>query len=157
MPATLEAESTLTDRYQTTVPETVRRALRLGKRDKIHYTIRPNGEVVLTRAAPGDSDDPALMPFLGFLARDMAELDAWLHYRLIDVSSLKELARRWYPAVYENRPPKNGGHRALADIIESLDELRYYRKAFMAPAPGPDDAASKAIAADIVATSILNK
>ena len=73
MPATLEAESTLTDRYQTTVPETVRRALRLGKRDKIHYTIRPNGEVVLTRAAPGDSDDPALMPFLGFLARDMAE------------------------------------------------------------------------------------
>lgn len=73
MPATLEAESTLTDRYQTTVPETVRRALRLGKRDKIHYTIRPNGEVVLTRAAPGDSDDPALMPFLGLLARDMAE------------------------------------------------------------------------------------
>ena len=70
---------------------------------------------------------------------------------------LKELARRWYPAVYENRPPKNGGHRALADIIESLDELRYYRKAFMAPAPGPDDTASKAIAADIVATSILNK
>ena len=70
---------------------------------------------------------------------------------------MPKLARRWYPAVYENRPPKNGGHRALADIIESLDELRYYRKAFMAPAPGPDDAASKAIAADIVATSILNK
>ena len=80
-----------------------------------------------------------------------------LHYRSVDVSTLKELARRWYPAVYENRPPKNGGHRALADIIESLDELRYYRKAFMAPVPGPDDAASKAIAADIVATSILNK
>ncbi len=73
MPAIIEAESTLTDRYQTTVPETVRRALRLHKRDKIHYTIRPNGEVVLTRAAPGDSDDPVLMPFLGFLARDMAE------------------------------------------------------------------------------------
>lgn len=73
MAATLEAESTLTDRYQTTVPETVRRALRLGKRDKIHYTIRPNGEVVLTRAATGDGDDPALAPFLGLLARDMAE------------------------------------------------------------------------------------
>ncbi|MEW6695424.1 MAG: type II toxin-antitoxin system PrlF family antitoxin [Pseudomonadota bacterium] len=73
MPPTLEAESTLTDRYQTTVPETVRRALRLSKRDKIHYTIRPNGEVVLTRAASGDGDDPALMPFLGLLARDMAE------------------------------------------------------------------------------------
>lgn len=58
-----------------------------------------------------------------------------LHYRTIDVSTFKELARRWYPAVYLNRPPKNGGHRALADIIESLDELRYYRKAFMAPVP----------------------
>ena len=73
MPAALEVESTLTDRYQTTVPETVRRALRLGKRDKIHYTIRPNGEVVLTRAAAGASDDPALAPFLSFLARDLAE------------------------------------------------------------------------------------
>lgn len=72
MPATLQVESTLTDRYQTTVPETVRRALRLGKRDKIHYTIRPDGEVVLTRAATSESDDPALAPFLGFLARDMA-------------------------------------------------------------------------------------
>ena len=73
MPATLQVESTLTDRYQTTVPETVRRALRLGKRDKIHYTIRPDGEVVLTRVATGESDDPGLAPFLGFLARDMAE------------------------------------------------------------------------------------
>jgi antitoxin PrlF len=72
MPATLDAESTLTDRYQTTVPETVRRALRLGKRDKIHYTIRPSGEVVLTRAANPEADDPVLGQFLGFLARDMA-------------------------------------------------------------------------------------
>lgn len=72
MPATLEVESTLTDRYQTTVPETVRRALRLGKRDKIHYTIRPNGEVVLTRAEPSAGDDPVLGHFLGFLARDIA-------------------------------------------------------------------------------------
>ncbi len=72
MPATLQVESTLTDRYQTTVPETVRRALRLGKRDKIHYTIRPDGEVVLKRATVGDGDDPALAPFLGFLARDLA-------------------------------------------------------------------------------------
>lgn len=72
MPATLEVESTLTDRYQTTVPETVRRALRLGKRDKIHYTIRANGEVVLTRAEPSEGDDPVLGQFLGFLARDIA-------------------------------------------------------------------------------------
>ena len=73
MPSTLEAESTLTDRYQTTVPETVRRALRLGKRDKIHYTIRPNGEVVLTRAERDEEADPALGAFLGFLARDITE------------------------------------------------------------------------------------
>jgi len=71
MPATLEVESTLTDRYQTTVPETVRRALRLGKRDKIHYTIRPGGEVVLTRAEVVE-EDPVLGQFLGFLARDIA-------------------------------------------------------------------------------------
>ncbi len=72
MPATLEVESTLTDRYQTTVPETVHRALRLGKRNKIHYTIRPNGEVVLTRVEPSEGDDPVLGRFLGFLARDIA-------------------------------------------------------------------------------------
>ena len=72
MPATLEVEFTLTDRYQTTVPETVRRALRLGKRDKIHYTIRPSGEVVLTRAEVSEGDDPVLGQFLGFLARDIA-------------------------------------------------------------------------------------
>lgn len=72
MPVTLEAESTLTDRYQTTVPETVRRALRLGKRDKIHFTIRPGGEVVLTRAEASEDNDPVLSQFLSFLARDIA-------------------------------------------------------------------------------------
>ncbi len=72
MPATLEVESTLTDRYQTTVPETVRRALRLGKRDKIHYSIRPGGEVVLTRAEHNEGEDPVIGQFLSFLARDMA-------------------------------------------------------------------------------------
>ncbi len=71
MAATLEVESTLTDRYQTTVPETVRRALKLGKRDKIHYTIRPGGEVVLTRAEAAEGDDPVLGQFLGFLAADI--------------------------------------------------------------------------------------
>ncbi|MEN9317256.1 MAG: Antitoxin protein [Pseudomonadota bacterium] len=89
MPAFLEAESTLTDRYQTTVPETVRRALKLGKRDRIHYTIRPGGEVVLTRAASPEDDDPVLGEFLGFLARDIAShperlqaLDAGLVQRI---------------------------------------------------------------------------
>lgn len=73
MPATLEVESTLTDRYQTTVPETVRRALQLGKRDKLHYAIRPNGEVVLTRADTAEANDPVLGQFLAFLAKDMAD------------------------------------------------------------------------------------
>lgn len=89
MAVTLEVESTLTDRYQTTVPETVRRALRLGKRDKIHYTIRPSGEVVLTRAEASEGDDPVLGQFLGFLARDIAShpkrlqaMDAGLVQRL---------------------------------------------------------------------------
>lgn len=68
MPVTLEVESTLTDRYQTTVPPTVRRALKLGKRDKIHYSIRPSGEVVLTRAEASEGEDPVLAQFLGFLA-----------------------------------------------------------------------------------------
>lgn len=72
MTATIDVESTLTDRYQTTVPETVRRALRLGKRDKIHYSIRSSGEVVLTRAEVSDGNDPVLGQFLDFLARDMA-------------------------------------------------------------------------------------
>lgn len=72
MAAILEVESTLTDRYQTTVPETVRAALKLGKRDKIQYTIRPNGEVVLKRVTTGEVDDPVLGAFLGFLASDIA-------------------------------------------------------------------------------------
>ena len=71
-PATLEVESTLTERYQTTVPEIVRRALQLGKRDKIHYAIRANGEVVLSRVTTTEGDDPALGAFLEFLARDIA-------------------------------------------------------------------------------------
>lgn len=68
----IEAESTLTDRYQTTVPETVRRALKIGKRDRIRYVIGPEGDVVLRRAAPAGDDDPVLAAFLGFIARDMA-------------------------------------------------------------------------------------
>ncbi|WP_314175434.1 oligoribonuclease [Streptomyces winkii] len=83
----------------------------------------------------------------GFLARDMADLEAHLHYRIVDVSSIKELARRWYPRAYFNSPPKNGNHRALADIRESIAELRYYREAVFVPAPGPDSETAKKIAA----------
>ncbi|WP_426567077.1 oligoribonuclease [Angustibacter sp. McL0619] len=82
----------------------------------------------------------------GFLARDMPELEQYLHYRIIDVSSIKELARRWYPRAYFNAPKKQGGHRALADIRESIQELRYYRAAVFVPEPGPDSATAKKIA-----------
>jgi oligoribonuclease len=81
-----------------------------------------------------------------FIARDMPELDAWLHYRMIDVSSVKELARRWYPRAYFASPSKHGGHRALADITESVQELRYYREAVFVPQPGPDSATAREIA-----------
>lgn len=82
-----------------------------------------------------------------FLARDMPELDAFLHYRIVDVSSIKELARRWFPRAYFAAPAKNGNHRALADIQESIEELRYYREAVFVESPGPDADAAKAIAA----------
>jgi len=82
-----------------------------------------------------------------FLARDMPELEQFLHYRIVDVSSIKELSRRWFPRAYYNAPAKNGNHRALADIQESIEELRYYREAVFLPSPGPDSVESKRIAA----------
>ena len=82
-----------------------------------------------------------------FIARDMPELDAYLHYRMVDVSSIKELARRWYPRTYFASPKKDGGHRALADIRESVQELRYYRAAVFVPVPGPDSVTAREIAA----------
>jgi oligoribonuclease len=83
----------------------------------------------------------------GFLARDMAALEAHLHYRIIDVSSIKELSRRWYPRTYFASPAKTGGHRALADIRESIEELKYYREAVFVPQPGPDTETARKIAA----------
>jgi len=85
----------------------------------------------------------------GFLARDMPDLEQHLHYRIIDVSSIKELSRRWFPRAYYSAPKKNGGHRALADIRESIEELRYYRQAVFVPAPGPDSATARKIAAGL--------
>jgi oligoribonuclease len=78
-----------------------------------------------------------------FLARDMPEVIEYLHYRVIDVSTIKELARRWYPRAYFQSPPKTGNHRALGDIRDSIDELRYYRETVFVPAPGPDSAAAR--------------
>jgi oligoribonuclease len=82
-----------------------------------------------------------------FIARDMPELDGYLHYRMVDVSSIKELSRRWYPRAYFASPAKHGGHRALSDIKESVQELRYYRDAVFVPQPGPDSATAREIAA----------
>ncbi|MGH8891610.1 MAG: oligoribonuclease [Acidothermaceae bacterium] len=90
----------------------------------------------------------------GFIARDLPELDNHLHYRMVDVSSIKELARRWYPRVYFASPEKKGGHRALADIRESIAELRYYREALFVPQPGPDTPTARAIAARISGTPV---
>jgi oligoribonuclease len=87
----------------------------------------------------------------GFLARDMPELESHLHYRIIDVSSVKELARRWYPRAYFAAPAKAGGHRALADIRESITELRYYREAVFVPQPGPDSDTARGIAQRVTA------
>ena len=103
----------------------------------------------------GHVPEPRKVPLCGnsiatdrsFIARDMPMLDAYLHYRMVDVSSIKELARRWYPRVYFASPPKHGGHRALADIRESIQELRYYREAVFVPPPGPDSVRARQIAA----------
>jgi oligoribonuclease len=89
-----------------------------------------------------------------FIERDMPEFGAHLHYRTIDVSSIKELARRWYPRIYFHSPTKAGNHRALGDILDSIDELRYYREALFVPDPGPDSDTVKEIAATIQASSV---
>lgn len=84
-----------------------------------------------------------------FLARDLPAITDHLHYRIVDVSTLKELARRWYPKAYYQAPAKTGGHRALGDIVDSINELRYYRSAVMVPAPGPDSKTAQRIAAGL--------
>jgi len=112
------------------------------------------GERVLGYVS-GHVAEPRKVPLCGnsiatdrwFIARDMPELDAYLHYRMVDVSSIKELARRWFPRAYFASPAKHGGHRALADIKESVQELRYYRDAVFVPQPGPDSATAREIAA----------
>ena len=112
------------------------------------------GERVLSYVR-GHVTEPKKAPLCGnsiatdrwFIARDMPELDAYLHYRMVDVSSIKELARRWFPRAYFASPVKHGGHRALADIKESVQELRYYRETVFVPQPGPDSITARVIAA----------
>jgi oligoribonuclease len=86
----------------------------------------------------------------GFITRDMPDLDGHLHYRMVDVSSIKELVRRWYPRIYYAKPEKGLAHRALADIKESIGELDYYRKIAFVPQPGPTTEQAKAVAAEVL-------
>jgi oligoribonuclease len=117
-------------------------------------------ETIVLDYIRGHIADPKKAPLCGnsiatdrsFIARDMPGVDSFLHYRMIDVSSIKELARRWYPRVYFASPEKQGGHRALADITESIRELRYYRAAVFVPQPGPDSATAREVAEAISAT-----
>jgi oligoribonuclease len=103
---------------------------------------------------PADQKAPLAGNSIGtdraFLAKFMPRLDSQLHYRNVDVSSIKELARRWYPRAYFQSPPKDGGHRALADILESIRELAYYRQAVFVADPGPSSDEAKSIAAEAV-------
>ena len=86
-----------------------------------------------------------------FLLKDMPELEGYVHYRNIDVSSIKELARRWYPRTFFHSPEKHGGHRALADILESIDELRYYRRLLFPAGEGPTSEECRSVAEEISA------
>ncbi|MFG6278219.1 oligoribonuclease [Microbacterium sp. 5K110] len=110
----------------------------------------------IQRFAPLEGKAPLAGNTIGtdrmFLAKYMPRVDRWLHYRNVDVSSIKELSRRWYPRAYFNAPAKNGGHRALADILESIRELAYYRKAVFVPEPGPSSDEAKAAASSVVSS-----
>ena len=86
-----------------------------------------------------------------FIAKYMPRIDSYLHYRNVDVSTVKEVAKRWYPRVFHNAPPKNGGHRALADILESIREMAYYRAAVFVPQPGPTSEEARTASSDAVA------
>ncbi|MDO9398402.1 MAG: oligoribonuclease [Herbiconiux sp.] len=108
----------------------------------------------ILKHVPGAQQAPLAGNTIGtdrmFLAKFMPRVDGHLHYRSIDVSSIKELARRWFPRVYFNAPEKAGGHRALADILESIRELEYYRKAVFIAEPGPTSAELKIVSAAVV-------
>ncbi len=110
----------------------------------------------IQRFAPVEGKAPLAGNTIGtdrmFLAKYMPRLDRWLHYRNVDVSSIKELSRRWYPRAYIHAPAKNGGHRALADILESIRELAYYREAVFVAQPGPTSDEAKAVAASAVSS-----
>ncbi len=108
----------------------------------------------ILRFVPAEQQAPLAGNTIGtdrtFLAKYMPRVDRHLHYRSIDVSSIKELSRRWFPRVYFNAPAKDGGHRALADILESIRELEYYRRAAFVADPGPSSDEAQAVAASVI-------
>jgi oligoribonuclease len=138
--AEMHAHSGLTD-------EVRRSAVSVAEAEKqvLHYV---RAHVPEPRTAPlcGNS----IATDRGFIARDMPTLDAHLHYRMVDVSSIKELCRRWYPRIYYAQPDKGLAHRALADIRESIRELVYYRRTAFVPAPGPSSDEAKAVADSVL-------
>src|ERR1700712_5467349 len=109
----------------------------------------------ILKYVPGDHSAPLAGNTIGtdrmFLAKFMPRVDSHLHYRSVDVSSIKELARHWFPRIYFSAPPKNGGHRALADILESIRELEYYRGVAFVAEPGPTSEQAQAASAAVVA------
>jgi oligoribonuclease len=109
----------------------------------------------ILKFVPGAQSAPLAGNTIGtdrmFLAKYMPRVDSHLHYRSVDVSSIKELTRHWFPRIYFSAPPKNGGHRALADILESIRELEYYRGIAFVAEPGPTSEQAQAISATVVA------
>lgn len=141
----MHTESGLIDEFETGV------SLEEAQREVLDYVkkfVPESGQALLAGNSIGTDK--------AFLERDMPELINYLHYRVVDVSSIKELAKRWYHRTFEEAPAKHGGHRALADILESIQELVYYRRVLFPQGEGPSRQEARQIAAEVVALGIPN-
>nr|MDK8533237.1 oligoribonuclease [Gleimia europaea] len=141
----MHTESGLIDEFETGV------SLEEAQREVLDYVkkfVPQSGQALLAGNSIGTDK--------AFLERDMPELINYLHYRVVDVSSIKELAKRWYHRTFEEAPAKHGGHRALADILESIQELVYYRRVLFPQGEGPSRQEARQVAAEVVALGIPN-